>query len=424
MSHPHDYSGRSRRSITSAPDEADLQHESCSPQPYDQQNYMQAESYGTPQISQLPHLSRLGSHQTSTQFSSQRPSPLFSPSDSYLSNNTTDTTLSSAATGCDAPGDYGYAQQSPQSPYVRGTTCSIDSYESHQDAMGRERRPSTRSNAPLPPTGRRSDHRGDHHGSIGYPSGSRSRRHRGSSVVQDDEEVPLEGHRNPPIPSDLPPTYQYAHGRPGSNADFLVGVGGHIDDRLYDPDTRVVQGDPSPVTIMSETNDPNAATTVMWMPLAHLTTGKNQPQADTKVTDLEAWYAKSLEETHAIRPWRPVHRCRHTQPYGARACRSLRRKQAFIMRSRDIRCLLPPWTSRLAPPTLPVIPSYRNKGLLLEPGPTRLPTMVMDISTLPGQMNRTMIRRVGHLEMGEPTIRTSEILDAEKRPCNAAGRAY
>lgn len=248
MSYPHEPSGhQSRRSTTSAPVGSDHQYRRplYSSQSYDQQSGMQVDSYGTPQDSTSRYSSRTTSHQRLTQHSSgylSQSESLCSPSGSHLSNNTADTTLSSQ----DAPFDYGNAQQAP---YVRGTTCSTDSYESHQQAPGRERQDSVRSSVCLPPPGRQpgqgGGHHGGHHGSNGRPGGSGTRRQRDgdSSVFDDDEELSLEGHRYPLILQDLPPTDQRTHRR--RYTDTLAGIGGHLEEgRSYQSGTRVRDIDP------------------------------------------------------------------------------------------------------------------------------------------------------------------------------------
>lgn len=236
MSHPQDYSGRqSRRPITPVSDEDELQYEPYSPQTFDPQIGRPADAYITPQSSATPYPNWSSSRQTSVHLSSQDESSLFSPNGSHLSNTDADTSLSNPLADRGSLFEHGHTQRDPQSPYVRGASCSINSYESNQNAPERERRHSLRSSDPLPSTGKRSGHGGSHHGSNWYPNGSssRSQRDQDTPVLEDDNEVfSLEGHRNPPIPPDLPPA---THRR----RNTLAGVGGHLDGRLYHSDTHV-----------------------------------------------------------------------------------------------------------------------------------------------------------------------------------------
>lgn len=247
MSYPQDYSGqRSRSSATpSRPgDEADLLlYGTYSSQVLDQQSGPQVDAYRTPQISALPYIDNATSHQTSTHLSSQGESPFVSSYGSYSTNTTADTTLSSPLAGRSASLDYAYVQQEAQSPYVRGATCSNFSNEANQAAPERERRHSVRSGAQVPPTWRRS--RRSQHGSSAHQGGNSSRRHRDhdSSVLEDDDEdLQLEGHRTPQIPSDLTLLTQYTDRH--IDTTTLAGVGEHLVDRLHHSDAHVGDADP------------------------------------------------------------------------------------------------------------------------------------------------------------------------------------
>lgn len=252
MSYPHDHSSSRSHRYTPASDGNDLQYEpTYQSQRYDQQSGMQVDGYNTPQNSTSPYPSGTTFHQTSTQHiysNLSQSDSLSSPSGYYLSNGTAENTLSSPLAGRGGPA---YAQQAPQSPYVRGTACSTGSYESHQQALGRERRHSVRSSAHLPPPGRRpvqgdSHHRG-HHGSDGRQSESSTRRQRDPDSAMfdddDDEELSLEGPRSPPIPPGLSSLGQGNHRRRDTN--ILAGIGEHLGGRrLYQSDSRVMAMDP------------------------------------------------------------------------------------------------------------------------------------------------------------------------------------
>lgn len=252
MSYPHNHSGSRSHRCTPDPDGNDFQYEpSYQSQPYDQQSDMQVGGFNNPQNFTSPYPSGTASHQASTQHDSSylsQSDSLFSPSGYYLSDGTAETTLASQGAGRGGPA---YTQQAPQSLYVRGTSCSTGSYESHQQALGREHRHSVRSSAHLSPPGRQpvqgdSHHRG-HHGTHRRQSESSTRRQRDLHSAMfdddDDEELSLEGPRNPPIPPGLSSLSQGNHQRRDTNT--LTGIGGHLEGRrLYQSDSRVMAMDP------------------------------------------------------------------------------------------------------------------------------------------------------------------------------------
>lgn len=243
MSYPQDYYGRrSGRSITSVPDAAGLPYEPFLHRELDQQNVVEADAYRPPLNPAPPYLNRVSSHQTSSHLSSRGESPLFSPTGSCLSNTTADTAHSSPLAGHDAPVSDGHVKQESAGVYVRGATCSVDRHEFNRVAPEGERRHSLRRSAPLPSAWARSGHGAGHQETDKHPSGSSSRRQRDQEppVFEDDEDdLHLEGHRNPAFPPELPPMSSQRR-----NMNSLAGVGEHLEYRQHHSDTRVRDIDP------------------------------------------------------------------------------------------------------------------------------------------------------------------------------------
>lgn len=248
MSRPHDKKDRYWRysSTTPVSNESEVQNPSHTPQTYDSQTSTASYSYNSPQGPTLPYSGGSSYHQTSAQpsyaYHSRRDAPLSSSNSSQFSDATIAASQSRALIGHDQYSDTAYTQQPARKPYVQGAVCSTKHHGAHQDDQGGERQRPLRNKSPPPAPGRRDNKSGGPYVSYDHSNGDGARTYRDASMFEDDEDLPLDGHRNLRFPPKLPPTYQPM--RRSSNT--LEGVGGHLleDRRSNQNDNRLTDAEP------------------------------------------------------------------------------------------------------------------------------------------------------------------------------------